>query len=124
MLTELFCLVDDFCKIFLPQWNAKLIDSKQKKRIKEGNMSISEIMTIIIYFHQSNYRTFKSYYLGLIKAHYGSYFSGLLSYPRFVAVMKRVLVPLCAFVHTLTGEKTGVYFTEVLTKCQNQIMKF
>jgi hypothetical protein len=112
MLTELFCTVDDFCKIFLPQWNAKLIETGQRRRIKEGNMSVSEIMTIIIYFHQSNYRNFKSYYLGLIKTHFGSYFTGLLSYPRFVAIMKSVLVPLCAFIHTLAGEKTGVYFID------------
>ena len=112
MLTELFCVVDDFCKIFLPQWEAKLIETGQRKRIKDGNMSVSEIITIIIYFHQSNYRNFKSYYLGLIKTYFGSYFTGLLSYPRFVAVMKSVLVPLCSFIHTLAGEKTGVYFID------------
>ena len=70
MLTELFCVVDDFCKIFLPQWEAKLIETGQRKRIKDGNMSVSEIMTIIIYFHQSNYRNFKSYYLGLINTNH------------------------------------------------------
>ena len=69
---------------------------------------MSEIMTIIIYFHQSNYRNFKSYYLGLIK----SYFTGLLSYPRFVTVMKRVLVPLYSLIHTFAEEKTGVYFID------------
>ena len=59
MIIELFCLVDDFCKIFLPQWNAKMLRNGQKKRIKAGKMSISEIMSIIISFHQSGYRTFK-----------------------------------------------------------------
>ena len=112
MLIELFCLVDDFCKIFLPQWNAKMLENRQKKRIRKGKMSASEIMSIVIFFHQSNYRNFKNYYIGFIQAHYGSYFPSLLSYPRFVAIMKSILVPLCAFVQSLTGEKTGVYFID------------
>ena len=112
MLVELFCLIDDFCRIFLPQWNAKMLENSQKKRIKAGKMSVSEIMTIIVAFHQSGYRSFKWYYLGHIKAHYSDYFPNLLSYPRFVAIMKSALVPLCAFVHSLTGEKTGIYFVD------------
>jgi len=112
MLVELFCLIDDFCRIFLPQWNAKMLENGQKKRIKAWKMSVSEIMTIIIAFHQSGYRSFKWYYLGHIKAHYSDYFPDLLSYPRFVAIMKSALVPLCAFVHSLTGEKPGIYFVD------------
>lgn len=108
----LFCVVDDFCKIFLPSWNAKMLENGQKKRVREGKMSESEVMTIIIAFHQSNYRSFKWFYLEHIKAHYSDYFPDLLSYPRFVAIMKSVLVPLCAFVHRLTGEKTGIYFVD------------
>ena len=65
MLIELFCVVDDFCKIFLPQWKAKLIENGQRKRIKDGNMSVSEIITIIIYFHQSNYRNNSLRVMGL-----------------------------------------------------------
>ena len=41
MLIELYCVVDDFCKIFLSQWEAKLIETGQRKRIKDGNMSVS-----------------------------------------------------------------------------------
>ncbi|MFQ3306839.1 MAG: hypothetical protein ACI8ZF_000071 [Candidatus Midichloriaceae bacterium] len=112
MLVELFCVIDDFCIIFLPQWNAKMLKNGQKKRIKVGKMTVSEIMTIIVAFHQSDYRTFKWFYLCHIKAHYSHYFPNLLSYPRFVAVMKSALLPLCAFVHSLSGEKTGIYFVD------------
>ena len=45
MLVELFCVIDDFCIIFLPQWNAKMLKNGQKKRIKVGKMTVSEIMT-------------------------------------------------------------------------------
>ena len=59
-----------------------------------------------------NHRNFKNYYIGLIQAYHKHDFSGLVSYPRFVAIMKSVMVPLCAFVQTLTGEKTGIYFVD------------
>ena len=59
---ELFCDVDDFCQIFIPLWQMKLIQNGVIKRVREPSLSISEIMTIIIHFHQSHYRDFKSYY--------------------------------------------------------------
>ena len=62
-LLELFVDVDDFCQIFLPKWKQSLLTDGSKKRLREGQLSLSEIMTIIIYFHQSRYRNFKA--LGL-----------------------------------------------------------
>ena len=112
MLTDLFCLIDDFCQLFIPLWEAQMLEHKGKKRNRPGSMSLSEIMTILIFFHQSNHRNFKNYYIGLIQAYHKHDFSGLVSYPRFVAIMKSVMVPLCAFVQTLTGEKTGIYFVD------------
>ena len=61
-LLELFVSVDDFCQVFLPFWERKLIEAGSKKRHRPGQLSVSEIMTIMIYFHQSHYRTFKAYY--------------------------------------------------------------
>ena len=61
-LLELFVSVDDFCQIFLPFWEARQLEDESKKRLRCGQLSISEIMTIIIYFHQSQYRNFKAYY--------------------------------------------------------------
>ena len=61
-LLELFVSVDDFCQVFLPLWERKLMSSGSKKRHRTGQLRLSEIMTIIIYFHQSQYRNFKAYY--------------------------------------------------------------
>ncbi len=52
-LETLFDDVDDFCLIFEPSFNRQILSSKQKKRIKNSRLSLSEIMTIIIYFHQN-----------------------------------------------------------------------
>ena len=111
-IVELYSVVDDFCKIFMEKWEAKMLSDGVKKRNRFGKMSVSEIMTIVIFFHQSNNRNFKNYYLGLISEHYKNYFPDLLSYARFVSIMKSILVPLCSFVQSLSGEKTGVYFID------------
>lgn len=62
-LLELYCHVDEFVKIFMPVWQKQLIAHGKMKRNRASRLSISEIMTIIIHFHQSKYRDFKSYYL-------------------------------------------------------------
>ncbi len=50
-------------------------------------MSSSEIMTIIISFHQSHYRNFKNYYLGYVAKYLKSYPPSLLSYTRLLEAM-------------------------------------
>ena len=54
-LVETFCDVDDFCKVFIPQWENTLIEYGSIKRRSEKRMSPCEIMTILISFHQSYY---------------------------------------------------------------------
>ena len=76
-------------------------------------MCMSEIMTIIIYFHLSNIRTFKQYYLGYVSMHLKEAFPELVSYNRFVELMKTVLVPLTIFLKTCRlGEVTGISFVD------------
>lgn len=60
-LTELYCTVDDFWKSFKHEWDMHLIDSGKSKRGPEPELTISEMMTIVILFHQSGYRTFKHF---------------------------------------------------------------
>nr|WP_221901373.1 hypothetical protein [Bathymodiolus platifrons methanotrophic gill symbiont] len=59
-LTQLFCDVDDFCKVFIPEWEKTQIESGEKKRRRKRCISTSEIISLIIYYHQSGYGTFKS----------------------------------------------------------------
>jgi hypothetical protein len=61
-LEELFCHVDDFCQGFLPQWERRLLDNGLKWRKRSRGLSLSEVMTILIAFHQSAYRHFFAYY--------------------------------------------------------------
>ena len=114
IIIELYCLVDTFCQEFIPQWEAQLIRDRLRKRQRQGQLTISEIMTICIHFHQSHYRTFKHYYLFYVKRHLKYLFPNLVSYERLVSLMKSVIVPLCFFLQTLKGETTGIYFVDSL----------
>ena len=73
-LVETFCNVDDFCKLFIPQWEQTLIEGGSRKRRRKGRMNPSEIMTAIIGFYQSHFRDFKNYYLCYVTKYLKSYF--------------------------------------------------
>jgi hypothetical protein len=111
-LTDIFCDTDDFCKVFMPQWEAQLIANGTRKRNRQCRMTMSEIMTIIIGFHTSNQRDFKNYYTGLVARFYKGYFPELLSYTRFLAVMPKALTPLCAYFTHIKGKPTGISFVD------------
>ncbi|EJK2116944.1 IS982 family transposase, partial [Vibrio navarrensis] len=57
-LIETFCDVDDFCQLFIEQWQQQLIEIGELKRRRSCKLSLAEIMTILIHFHQSHYRDF------------------------------------------------------------------
>ena len=111
-LLNLFCLVDDFCEVFMPEWERHLLCSGLKKRNRPAQLSPGEIMTIYIHFHQSHYRNFKHYYIDHVCKHLTTLFPNLVSYNRFVSLIKTVIVPMYFFLNSLTGEKTGIYFVD------------
>ena len=47
-IISLFCIIDDFCLGFEPEWHKRLIDNRKRKR--KCSLCLSEIMTIIINF--------------------------------------------------------------------------
>ena len=66
-ITETLCLVDEFCKQIEPQFKKKAIGEDGKKRRNRAfKMSDSEIITILILFHLSGYRTLKAFYTQMI----------------------------------------------------------
>ena len=68
---------------------------------------MSEILTIVIHFHQAHYRDFKAYYLQYVMVHLRSEFPTLVSYQRFVELMPTIVVPLCAYLHACFGTCNG-----------------
>jgi hypothetical protein len=120
-ILELFCSVDDFWLQFAPNWHHSLLAAGQRQRLRATQMHPSEMMTIMILFHQSHYRTFKAYYTEYVQHHLRSEFPTLVSYQRFVELMPTLLVPLVAYLHTQLGRCTGISFIDStsLTVCRN-----
>jgi len=120
-LLELFVSVDDFCQVFLPFWEQQRLRDGSQKRRRAGQLSVSEMMTIIIYFHQSHYRNFKAYYVEHVCKHLRSEFPQLVSYERFVILMSSVLGPLSAYLKSLYGGCHGISFLDstALLVCDN-----
>ncbi len=112
-LTEVFCDVDDFYQGFeqhcgsIPQLAASIGEKRCRSRL-----SVSEVMTIVIAFHGSGYRTFKEFYTLQVLPHWEKAFPNLVSYNRFVELMPWSLMLLCCFWQTRQGEITGISFID------------
>jgi hypothetical protein len=120
-ILDLFCAVDDFWQTFGSLWEASLLAGGARHRQRAGHLHPNEIMTLIVWFHQSQYRTFKAYYTEYVQVHLRAEFPTLVSYTRFVELMPRVLAPLTAYLHTQLGPCTGLSFIDStkLVVCHN-----
>jgi len=121
-LLELFCSVDDFCQAYLRAGTGKQLGSGKRQRRRGGELHLSEVLTIIIHFHQSHYRDFKAYYTQHVQVNLSSEFPKLVSYHRFVELMSRALVPLTLYLQRCLGHCTGLSFIDstALTVCHNK----
>jgi len=120
-LLELFCSVDDFWQPFQQKWHQQWLNAGTVKRIRQSGLCESEVMTIVIHFHQSHYRNFKAYYTEHVMRHLRDEFPGLVSYPRFVELTPRVLIPLATYLQGCLGKCSGISFIDAtsLAVCDN-----
>jgi transposase len=107
-LTELFCLIDDFCMKFEPAWHKRLLADGQQQRRRQTRLQLSELMTLAILFHQLRFRQFKTFYLAYACRFLRNEFPDLPSYHRCVELMPRCVVPLAALFDTLKGPCSGM----------------
>lgn len=123
-VTELFCMADDFCKFFDAMMEKYTLQSDKKRRYhRNSTMAKSEIMLIIILFHDSGYRCLKHFYLEKVCKHLRHLFPEVVSYNRFVELEKEVASPLALFIKkVLLGKCTGISFIDStpLRVCKNQ----
>ena len=121
-LDELFYHVDDFC-IAAEDWVAQqCLPQPTKRRGPQTRLSTSEVMTIIIWFHMSHYRDFKSYYNDHVCKYLRAEFPDLVSYTRFVELMPVALPFLCLYMLSRLGTCTGISFVDStrLPVCHNK----
>src|SRR5260221_2104520 len=121
-LLELFCSVDDFCQEYAMSGQGKELGSGKARRERQGKLNLSEVMTIIIHFHQSHYRDFKTYYTEHVQVYLREEFPKLVSYSRFVELMSRTLTALALYVQRCLGHCTGLSFIDStsLVVCHNR----
>ena len=117
-LTTLFCHIDDFVQAR----NNKSIQFEQSKppRGVSAQISLSELMTIIIASHHSADKNFNSYYHYIQNYHFQE-FPKLISYNRFIEWMPSGLIPLSAYLKSRRGQITGFSYIDScpIAVCQN-----
>lgn len=120
ILTTIFYNVDNFCKDLEKAADQKGLTELGHYNRRACGMPLSDIMTIVTYFHLSGYRTFKKYYTECTDLK--GAFKNMLSYSRFVEVMQQSLIPLTLYAHLSGKDKcTGIGFIDStkLQACHN-----
>jgi hypothetical protein len=92
--------------------------------LRQPALALSEIMTIIVSFHWSHYRTFKHYYTDYVDPHLRPYFPMLVSSMRFVELMPHALVPLSCYLYTRKGRCTGIAFIDLIVNDEGELLAF
>jgi Transposase DDE domain len=113
-IVALFCDLDDFYQAFLPTWQKQLLPSPGRHRRRACRLSASEVMTLVVAFQDSDYRTFKHFYRKEVCRHWRAEFPALVSYQRLVECLPAVLVPLAAYLETRLGATPGIAFVDSL----------
>jgi hypothetical protein len=119
-VTDIFCIVDEFCKNF-DNTTQHFILGKPSKRAPK--MAKSEVMCIIMLFHLSGFRCFKHFYLFYVECHMQSDFPQTVSYNRFVELSQGVILPMAIFLKTCClGKCTGISFVDStpIRVCKNK----
>ena len=120
-LLPLFCHVDDFCQSFEPAQKAHQIADGKPRRNRARSLCTSEVITLLIAFHQSGFRTFKTFYTRYVCPYLKTAFPGLVSCHRFIEFIPAALVALFAYLGSLFGRCTSIAFVDStpLCMCEN-----
>ncbi len=111
-ITELFCFVDDFCNAADKNFAEKFLPSG-KKPTRTPGITHSEILTIILLYHQSPCKNFKAFYVLCLPFHKLD-FPKLPSYDRFIALKPRILWYLMLLLEWFCGQAkmTGISYID------------
>lgn len=122
-LIHIFVTVDDFVNVF-EQWAAARTLTPIGQSTRQTELTTSELITLVVYYHHSGYKNFQYYYQRLVLATMKPYFPRLVSYQRLIDLLPRLVVVL----HVLTkylcllNKRTGCYFADSkkLPVCDNK----
>lgn len=123
-LINMFILLDDFCYAYQAWSKTRQMGSPPIEAVRKSQLSDSEVLTILVYYHYSGYKCFAYYYKYMVlQGSLQSYFPKAVSYNRFVELIPDQLALLYMFLKmcTLTSRRTGHYFADSkkLPACHN-----
>ena len=123
-IITLFCEIDDFFLAYEKWVSTQCLPETTplETRGRPRRLHPSEVTTILIAFQQSNYRTFKHFYLKHVCVYWRAEFPHLVSYSRFVQLQKEVLTVLTFYLSTHLGTCSGISFVDStrLRVCDNR----
>ncbi len=121
-LITTFYIIDEFCQEFESKWRAQRITSGEGQRNRPSKLSLSEILTIMVHFHQSHHRNFKHYYLDYVCTQLSSDFPNLVSYGRFIEIMSEMTVPMATLLTSLLSNPSIANYIDStkLVVCHNR----
>lgn len=83
-LTELYVEIDDFCRKICDNLNQHLLGVGKLTIIDTPGLNLSEVLTILVYYHFSRFDCLKHYYLIKMRTGHKKEFPNLPSYNRFI----------------------------------------
>jgi hypothetical protein len=98
-LTQLFVDIDDFCIAYQRFFAHHALPATTRKRGRKCMIHPSEIMVILVWFHQQRYQNFQAYYVNHVRMFMRKEFPCLPSYSRFIELTQQVIEPLGLFFH-------------------------
>ncbi len=123
-IVSLFCEIHDFFIMYETHLATHCLPRKapSERRGRRRSLHASEVMTLLVAFHQSNYRTLKHFYEKHVCVYWCSEFPNLVSYTRFVQLQQEVLTLLTLYLYTRLGTCSGISFVDstLLRACDNR----
>lgn len=112
MVAEIYVQIDDIIKENREEVIRAMRHLDLIGRDYPTKLSLSEVMTLLIYYHHSGYKCFKSYYNDCVLYDLRRDFPDVVSYSHFVNLIPRALVGLMfALAHQMKQSKsTGIYY--------------
>jgi Transposase DDE domain len=112
-ITALFCFVDDFIKSVSANADVPRIASYNRisRSGPKPRLRLSEVVTIILFYHTSNYDCFKHYYQKKILVEHCRDFN-LVSYQQFVKLIPLAMPIILYIMCSLFKQCTGTSFVD------------
>lgn len=111
-LTELYVEIDDFCRKICADLGRNLIGSGVAVTIDTPGLSLSEVLTILVFYHYSRFDCIKHYYLIKVQRELKKYFPKLPSYNRFIERIREIPALATLYLHYKQAKYNGAGYID------------